>query len=238
MMFFTLFFACSGGKSDVETDCSDGIDDDNDGLIDCADWDCSSACIGEYEEDDDDDDDTGEKEEDKEDDTGEDTETPLVVECSDDSYENTITGTYGNNEYTFNAVMWDGLDGEVVLYMVSDDSGDANKPCENTAQGTLATASLSVRTFGLESFPTDISFEEPQGADENYAVLVDDANDVKDAAKNGSITLDFFDWNEGLEGKAYTLSIPEFAEGSGTFGADAVTACYCPGLIATLDDAQ
>ena len=233
MIILTFLFACSGGKNDVEANCTDGVDDDNDGLVDCADWDCSAACLGNFDEED-----TGDKEEEKEDEDSGETDEPLVVECSNESYQNSITGDYGGTSYEFNAVMWDGLDGEVVLYMVSDDSGDVNKPCDDTVQGTLATSSLFVRTFGIDGFPTDIQFEEPQGADENYAVLVDEANDVKDAALTGSITLDFFDWNEGLEGLAYTLDISKFAEGSGTFASDTMTACYCPGLVATLDDAQ
>lgn len=235
MIFLTLMFACSGGKSDVEMECSDGIDDDNDGLIDCEDWDCSSACIGDYEEDTSD---TGDKEEeDKEEDTG-DTPEPFIVECSDATYQNAVTGNYGGNEYSFNAVMWDGYPGEVVMYMVSDTSGDANLPCNDAMEGKFAESSLFIRTFGVDSMPMQLDFVEPQGGEENYAALVDDPNDVKDAAKSGSISLDDFDFEAQTEGAASGFSIPEFAEGTGSMEAATLAACYCPGLIVALDEAQ
>ena len=238
MIFLTFMFACSGGKTDVEMDCGDGVDDDNDGLVDCADWDCSAACLGEYEEDTNTPDDTGkEEEEEKEEDSG-DTQEPQIIECFADSYQNEVTGTYGGNEYSFNAVMWDGVAGEVALFFVNDTTDDVNYPCSQANQGILPKSSLFIRSFNLGSFPTQVQFVEPRGGDENYATLVDEDNDVKDAALTGSISLDDFDFEAQTEGLASSLSITEFAEGTGSFSANSINACYCPGLIVALDEAQ
>ena len=43
-LFSTLLVACSNGKIETEIECTDGLDNDSDGLSDCDDSDCSASC--------------------------------------------------------------------------------------------------------------------------------------------------------------------------------------------------
>ncbi len=43
-LFSMLLAACSNDKIETEIDCTDGIDNDSDGLSDCDDSDCSASC--------------------------------------------------------------------------------------------------------------------------------------------------------------------------------------------------
>ena len=84
MLLLSFVFACSGGKNSGETNCSDSIDDDSDGFIDCEDADCSATCLG--QNDTDTDSDTDDKpDDDKPDDTDTDTDSGSEIDDSVDA---------------------------------------------------------------------------------------------------------------------------------------------------------
>ena len=227
-----ILFSCTNDKTEtIESLCNDGVDNDNDGLLDCDDWDCFNACI----ETDTNTEDTAEKPED----TGDGNETYLL-ECKETSIQNQISGSYNGVDYVFNAVIWDSEPTEVTLLMVNYEGTEPNQPCQQLLDGNFPVTSLSLRMYdiveqGNTPNPVTYEFVEPTGDRTNYAAFVDDTNEIKDAATTGSIVLEVFSKDIQTEGVGSALNLPTFAEGTGLFTAQTINACYCPGLKMTLD---
>ena len=181
MLLLSLMWACSGGKNSIETDCADSVDNDSDGFTDCEDADCSATCLSNLDTDDTSD--TDDTDDDKPEDTGdkpEDTSDPdsgeeVVVDCSEESNSNQITGSYNGVDYNFSSAIWDYSPDEVAMLMSSNPSEDLNGLCSLVFEGGFEKqAHLSLRTFNITEFPITVQLEEPQGGDQNYVALVDE----------------------------------------------------------------